>query len=214
MLDNTIAISGKVVDAETSQPLEYATISFSQPGKDKIIGTTTNENGTFNMQIDAGLYRINIHFLSYTSHQLKATLLTTDLDLGIVSLKSNNVLDEVNITADKKLVEFQINKKIYNASADIANRGGNGLDVLNNTPSVRVDVDGNVNVRGGSATILIDGKPQFNIDNNTDLLKALPSNSIDKVEIITRSAKYSAEGGGAILNIITKKEKIRALVAR
>ena len=207
MLDNTIAISGKVVDAETNQPLEYATISFFQPGKDKIIGTTTNETGTFNMQIDAGLYSINIYFLSYTSYQLKATLLTADLDLGIISLKSDNVLDEVNITADKKLVEFQINKKIYNASADIANRGGNGLDVLNNTPSVRVDVDGNINVRGGSATILIDGKPQFNIDNNTDLLKALPSNSIDKVEIITRSAKYSAEGGGAILNIVTKKRK-------
>lgn len=207
MLDNTIAISGKVIDAETSQPLEYATISFSQPGKDKIIGTTTNKNGTFNIQVDAGLYRINIYFLSYTSHQIKATLVTTDLDLGIISLKTDNVLDEVNIEADKKLVEFQINKKIYNASADIANRGGNGLDVLNNTPSVSVDGEGNVNVRGGSATILIDGKPQFNIENNTDLLKVLPSNSIDKVEIITRSAKYSAEGGGAILNIITKKRK-------
>ena len=79
--------------------------------------------------------------------------------------------------------------------------------MLNNTPSVRVDAEGNINVRGSSATVLIDGKPQFNIDNNTDLLKALPSNSIDKVEIITRSAKYSAEGGGAILNIITKKRK-------
>jgi outer membrane receptor for ferrienterochelin and colicin len=205
-LDNTIVVSGKVVDAETSQPIEYATISFLQAGHDKIVGTTSNENGIFNMEIDAGIYSIKIDFLSYQTHKFSRKLLTKDLDLGIVVLKSGTLLDEVEVIAEKKLLEFEINKRIYNASADIANRGGNGLDVLGNTPSVRVDAEGSINVRGSNATILIDGKPQFNI-NNTDFLKSLPSNSIDKVEIITRSAKYSAEGGGAIVNIITKKSK-------
>ena len=104
------------------------------------------------------------------------------------------------------MVEFQINKKIYNASKDIINQGGNALDVLTNTPSVRVGPEGSIMIRGASPTILIDGKPQFNLGGTTDFLKSLPSNSIDKVEIITRSAKYSASGG-AILNIITKKKK-------
>ena len=206
-IDNTIVIAGKVIDAETGHPLEYATISFLRAGQDKIIGTTSDKNGQFKMEIDAGIYSIKIDFLSYKTYRFKSRLLTKNLDLGSISLASGTVLDEVEVTAEKKLLEFEINKKTYNASADIANRGGNGLDVLNNTPSVRVDAEGTITVRGSNATVLIDGKPQFNIDNNTDLLKAIPSNSIDKVEIITRSAKYSAEGGGVILNIITKKRR-------
>ena len=206
-LDNTIIISGTVIDAKTKLPLEFATVSFLRAGQDKITGTTSDLNGGFKMKIDAGIYSMQIDFLSYDTYIFKRRLITKNLDLGIIGLKSDIVLNEVQVNAEKKLLEFELNKKIYNASADIANRGGNGLDVLSNTPSVRVDAEGNINIRGSHATILIDGKPQFNLDNNTDFLQAIPSSSIDKVEIITRSAKYSAEGGGAILNIVTKKRK-------
>ncbi len=206
-LDKTVVISGKVIDSQTNQPLEYATISLLRAGQDKIIGTTTDIYGAFKMDIDAGVYKIQIDFLSFQTFEIKSKLLTNDFNLGVVSLNIENTLEEVEVNATKNLLEFKINKKIYNASADIANIGGNALDVLGNTPSVRVDTEGTINVRGSTATILINGKPQFNINNNNDILKSLPSNSIDKVEIITRSAKYSADGGGAILNIITKRSK-------
>ncbi len=209
-LDKTIVISGKVIDSQTNQPLEYATISLLRSGQDKTIGTTTDKNGTFKMDIDAGVYVIKIDFLSYKTHRLKSKLLTSDTDIGTISLISDTVLDEVQVDATKDLVEFEINKKIYNASADIVNRGGTAMDVLANTPSVKVDANGLITIRGGTPTILIDGKPQFSVDNNFDFLKAFPSNSIDKVEIITRTAKYSSGGGGAILNIVTKKSKSQA----
>ncbi len=208
-LDKTIVISGKVIDAQTSQPLEYATISLLRTGQDKVIGTTTDKNGSFRMDVDAGVYVIKVDFLSFKPYRLKSKLLTNDTDLGIISLISDNVLDEVAIDASKNLVEYEINKKIYNASADIANAGGTALNVLKNTPSVRVNAEGIISIRGANPTILIDGKPQFNLDNSFDFLKSFPSNSIDKVEIITRSAKYSSSGG-AILNIITKKNKNQA----
>lgn len=206
-IDEIISLSGRVVDSNTSQPLEYATISLLKRGQDEIIGTTTDVNGVFKIDIEAGIYDIEIDFLSFETYNLKSKILIQDLDLGTIILNIDNKLDEVEVVADKQLMEFEINKRIYNASADIVNKGGNALDVLSNTPSVRVDIEGNISVRASRATVLIDGKPQFNIDNNTDILKAMPSNSIDKIEIITRSAKYSAQGSGAILNIITKKKK-------
>jgi len=116
--------------------------------------------------------------------------LTEDFDIGTISLVSDGVLDEVEVDATKDLVSFEINKKIYNASADIANIGGTAMDVLSNTPLVRVDANGLITIRGGTPTILIDGKPQFSIDNNFDFLKAYPSIGIDKVEIITRSGRF------------------------
>lgn len=205
-VDAIISLSGKVLESDTNQPLEYATISIIKKGEDKIIGTTTDKNGFFKIDIEAGVYDIKIDFLSFETYKIQSKILTKDFDLGSIVLKINNKLDEVEVIADKQLMEFKINKRIYNAAADIANKGGNALDVLSNTPSVRVGAEGNINVRASEATILIDGKPQFNIDNNIDILKALPASQIDKIEIISRSAKYSAEGSGAILNIITKKK--------
>ena len=166
-IDEIISLSGRVVDSNTSQPLEYATISLLKRGQDEIIGTTTDINGAFKIDIEAGIYDIKIDFLSFETHNLKSKILIKDLDLGTINLKIDNKLDEVEVVADKQLMEFQINKRIYNASADIVNKGGNALDVLSNTPSVRVDIEGNISVRASRATVLIDGKPQFNIDNNS-----------------------------------------------
>lgn len=204
-----ILLSGKIIDAETKEPLEYATISIHHSVNDTIInGTSSNKQGKFRFTISTGVYTLKVQFLSFKTFELKSKQFTDDLNLGIIELQVDNQLDEVEVIAEKKLLETKFNKRIYNASVDIANRGGNAIDVLNNTPSVRVDDEGNITSRGGGATILIDGKPQFGIDNNTDILKAIPSSSIDRVEIITRSAKYSADGGGgAVLNIITKKRQ-------
>ena len=200
-----ITVSGRILDSLTQQPIEFATISFKN--YKGIVGTTSDKNGNFSMPINAGLYTVKIEFLSYTPIQLDNKELSVNTNLGVFNLSfSVENLDEVKIIAEKKLVEFKVDRKIYNASKDIANKGGNAIDVLNNTPSVRVDDDGSVIMRGTSATVLIDGKPLFGLNNGTDILSSIPSNTIEKVEILTRSAKYSAEGG-AILNIVTKKRK-------
>ena len=202
---NSIVINGKVIDSLTQQPIEFATISFNHKGGLK--GVTTDKNGKFKIALAAGIYTINVQFLSYTSRQFINKELKSDTNLGVIPLSLHiENLEEVNLVADTNLVEFKIDKKIYNASKDIANKGGTGMDVLNNAPSVRVDQEGNVILRGSNASVLIDGKPLFGLDSSTDILRSIPSSTIDKVEIITHSAKYSAEGGG-IINIITRKRK-------
>ncbi len=203
---NKITVTGKILDSISQQPVEFATISFKNAKG--IVGTTSNRKGNFKMSIPSGIYTIKIEFLSYTAQQFINKELKTDTKLGTIQLVySAENLDEVEVVVQEKIMEFKVDRKIYNASKDIANIGGNAIDVLNNTPSVRVDDDGTIIMRGASATVLIDGKPVFGLDSGTDILSTIPSNSIDKVEIITRSAKYSAEGGGGIINIVTKKRK-------
>lgn len=198
-----ITIIGKVLDSLSNKPIEFATVSFKS--NNKTVGTTSDNKGKFKIEIPSGIYVIQIKYFSYSTKQFVNKNLNSDTDLGVfyLSLKTE-YLNEVQIVSDKRLLEFKVNKKIYNSSRDIANKGGNAIDVLNNTPSVRVDDNGEVIMKGTVATVLIDGKPVFGLENSTDILNSMPSNSIEKVEIITRSAKYSAEGGG-ILNIVTKR---------
>jgi len=205
-----ITISGKIIDATSSSPIEFATVSFK---KDSIlVGTITNKKGNFKINIQPGNYLIKAEFLSFDPYILVKKNITESTDLGTIVLFYNSeILKEIELTGQQRLTEFKVDRKIYRASQDPSNHGGNALDVLNNTPSVTIDQNGNVNMRGASATVLIDGRPLFGLDNGIDMLSAMPSNNIEKVEIITRSAKYSAEGGGGILNIITKKRKGKGL---
>ncbi|MDY7393919.1 outer membrane beta-barrel family protein [Aureibaculum sp. 2210JD6-5] len=201
-----ITITGKIIDAASSSPIEFATISFK---KDSLVfGTTSDKKGNFSIAIPPNNYTIKAEFLSFDPYILANKNLTESLDLGtIVLFYSSEILKEVELTAQQRLTEFKIDRKIYFSSKDAINYGSNALEVLDNAPSVTIDQDGNVTMRGASATILIDGKPLFGLGNGLDLLSAMPSNNIEKIEIITRSAKYSAEGGGGILNIVTKKGK-------
>ncbi len=205
-----ITVTGKIIDAITSEPIEYATISFK---KDSIlIGTISDRNGRYSIDILTGTYTIKAEFLSYDSYILNNKKLNEPLDFGTIVLFYNSeILQEVELTGQQRLTEFKVDRKIYRSSQDIANDGGNAIDVLNNTPSVTIDDTGNVNMRGASATLLIDGKPLLGLGNGMDMLSSIPSSSIEKVEIITRSAKYSAEGGGGILNIVTKKSRTQGL---
>lgn len=205
-----ITITGKIIDAATSNPIELATVSFKKDSL--ILGTTSDKKGKFSIEIPTGSYTIKAEFLSYDPYILANKDLSESLNFGtIVLFYSTELLKEVQLTGQQRLTEFKVDRKIYRASQDASNYGGNALDVLNNTPSVTIDQNGNVNMRGATATVLVDGRPLFGLGNGSDLLNAMPSNSIDKVEIITRSAKYSAEGSGGIINIITKKGKGKEL---
>jgi len=201
-----IIIQGKVIDSLSQQPIEFATISFQN--KEDIVGTTTDINGNFKFTIANGIYTIKIQFLSYIPQLFIDKELQIDTDMGIIQLVAHaENLEEVNVVAETNLVLFKSDKKVYNASKDIANKGGTAIDVLSNTPSVIVEIDGTISMRGTSGvTVLIDGKPHFGLDQGTDILRSIPANSIDKVELISQNAKYSAFGSG-IVNIVTKKRK-------
>ena len=118
-------------------------------------------------------------------------------------LPDTRELTQVVVTASKPTMTLDMEKKVFNVSKDIVSAGGNGLDVLKNVPSVNVDIDGNITLRGGSPQLFVDGKP------TTLTLDEIPSDAIESVEVITNpSAKYDASGGGAgILNIVLKKNR-------
>ena len=204
-------ISGKVIDQETSQPLEYATITLTNNKRpDFIQGGITDAKGNFRIESIPGEYNINIEYISFTTYTQENVTISSNLDLGTIALEiDTNELDEIELIGEQTQVEIRLDKRIYNVGKDITVRGGSVADVLGNIPSITVDVEGNVALRGNNnVRILINGKPSGLIGiSGPDGLRQLPSESIEKVEVITSpSARYDAEGTGGILNIILKKQ--------
>ena len=207
-----ITISGKVVDANSNEPLEYATIVIKEVKTQKISGGITNEKGIFNIKSPKGFYEISIEFISFNSKKIPEQNITTNLELGTIKLSEDaKALDEVVIIAEKTTVDIRLDKKVFNIGKDLSIRGGNASDVLGNVPSVQVDVEGAVSLRGNeNVTILIDGRPSALVGlNGAEALRQIPAEAIEKVEVITSpSARYDAEGTAGILNIILRKNKL------
>ncbi|MDH7445906.1 TonB-dependent receptor domain-containing protein [Aquimarina sp. 2201CG14-23] len=213
---NEVSISGKIIDQETKEPLEYATISFITPKENKVVtGGITQANGNFNIQVPAGMYNVSIEFISFKTKTLPQQKLFKSTNLGTISLGlDTEALDDVLVIAEKTTVEIRLDKKIYNVGKDLTVSGGTVSDVLDNVPSVSVDVEGNVSLRGNdNVRILINGKPSGLVGlNSTDALRQLPAESIERVEVITSpSARYDAEGTAGILNIILRRSKLQGL---
>jgi len=211
-----IRITGKVTDKLSGQELEYATIIFQNDKRPEILtGGITNSNGDYDIEIVAGTYSVKFEFISFKSVELKQKSLQEDTNLGTIVLTEDaTMLNEVEVRADRSTVEIKLDKRVYNVGQDMLVKGGTISDVLDNVPSVSVDVEGNVSLRGNdNVRILIDGKPSGIIGINVAAaLKLIPAESIDKVEVITNpSARYDAEGGGGIINIILKKGKNQGL---
>lgn len=207
-------ISGKVVDSDNNLPLEYATVSvYSIPDNQLINGTITDINGDFEIKVEEGIYNIKIEYISYKTIEIKNKSLESNVDLGTIKLSINlESLEEVEIIAEKTTVEVRLDKKIYNVGKDLTVSGGTVSDVLDNVPSVSVDAEGTIALRGNeNVRILINGKPSglVGLDSN-DALRQLPAESIEKVEVITSpSARYEAEGTAGILNIILRRSKLK-----
>lgn len=211
-----VKVTGKVIDKDVNQPLEYATIAFFSKNENKIItGGITDTQGNFNISVPVGTYDISIEYISYKTEKIVNKSITTNTDLGTINIGVNvESLDAVEVIAERTTVEIKLDKRIYNVGSDLTVRGGTVSDVLDNVPSVSVDVEGNVSLRGnGNVTILINGKPSGLVGlNSTDALRQLPAESIERVEVITSpSSRYDAEGTAGILNIILRRSKLQGL---
>ncbi|WP_417198504.1 TonB-dependent receptor domain-containing protein [Bizionia sp.] len=209
-----VTITGKVFEKATNFPLEYATVAFINKAENRIVtGGITTESGAFSIPVPSGTYDVTIEFIGFDKLTIPNQILTSDKNLGTIGLAENaQALDEVEIIAETTTVEIKLDKKIYNVGKDLTVRGGTVSDVLDNVPSVSVDVEGNVALRGNeNVRILINGKPSGLVGlNSTDALRQLPAESIERVEVITSpSARYDAEGTAGILNIILRRSKLQ-----
>ena len=211
----THEVSGKIIDNATKEPLEYATIVFTSLKSKKITGGLTNNMGEFAIEVKRGRYNISIEFISFKTYTIENIMINQDVNLGTILLEEDSeTLGEVSIIAEKTTVEIKLDKKIYNVGKDLTVRGGTVSDVLDNVPSVSVDVEGNVALRGNeNVRILIDGKPSGLVGlSSNEALRQLPAEAIEKVEVITSpSARYDAEGTAGILNIILRRSKLQGL---
>ena len=212
-------ISGTLKDATSQAPIEYATVTvYSSADSSLVAGALTDSLGAFTIRTEFGSFYLKAEFIGYEPVFLggielskdKSEFNTGDLMAGV----SAELIDEVVVTAEKNRIQNSIDKKVFNVEKDISNIGGTAQDALQNIPSVDVDSDGTISLRGSSnVRILINGKPSglTGISSNAALAQ-IPANMIESIEVITNpSVKYDSEGMAGIINIILKKNAKKGL---
>ncbi len=210
-----ITISGTLLDSTNAKPLEYGTITIKHPGDSTIItGVLSDEAGKFKIQVATpGKYELQLYYVGY-----KRKILPLDItpgnpftDLGKITLAADGgLLDVVEVTAERGYFQGSIDKKVYNIEKDIIASNGSASDALQTIPSVVIDIDGNISLRGSEGVrIFIDGKPSGIAGSNMNaILEQIPANTIESIEVVTNpSARYDAEGNSGIINIVLKKNK-------
>ncbi|MCY1495971.1 catecholate siderophore receptor CirA [compost metagenome] len=208
-IQKSITVSGKVIEKKTEAELEFATVTFinSLDGK-SIAGSITDNKGNFSLKITPGKYNIKAEFIGLESSTIENFDLQNDQALQTFLLDEiPTQLETVEIQTEKTTIEHKLDKKVFNVGSDLVSKGGNATDILNNVPSVSVNYNGAVSLRGNTGVrILINGKPSVLTANNG--LEQIPAENIEKVEVITNpSSKYDSEGTAGIINIILKKNK-------
>jgi outer membrane receptor protein involved in Fe transport len=213
----SLKLVGKVIDQGSNLGLEFATISvYNKQDSTLITGGLTGTDGIFELDVKPRPMYAVFEFISYNSFTKdivfdKDAIRSGDrkIDMGTISMVINSTqLDEVEITAEKSEVQFSLDKRIFNVGKDLANQGGSAEDILDNVPSVTVDIEGTVSLRGSEGVrILVDGRPSTLVGGSTGSgLKNIPANLIDQIEVITNpSARYEAAGMAGIINIVLKK---------
>ncbi len=212
-------ITGKVTDAVSKQPVDYATVSlFKQGSTSPFNGISTDPKGNFSLEnIPAGDYRLTIDFLGYKKHAVEHVFVVDGgtMALGNVLIDPiQNQLKGVDIVAKAPIIENRIDKMVYNAQNDLTAQSGAAIDVLKKVPQVTVDIDGNVELQGNAnIRFLINGKPSSIFGASlADALQAIPGSQIKSIEVITSpGAKYDAAGTGGIINIILKDSKVQGI---
>ncbi|MHB1688123.1 MAG: TonB-dependent receptor [Ignavibacteriaceae bacterium] len=218
ILGNTKIISGiikgKVIDTSTKKNIDYANISlFSAKDSSVVNGTVSNSKGEFIINdVKPGKYYAKVSFIGYKTTVLTNIFITSKnqaAELGIIKIVPSSVqLGTVVVRANKEMIVTNLDKQVINVDKDLVSSSGSALDVMQNIPSIQVDIDGNISLRGNSnVTILIDGKPSgFAGLSANDVLTQIPANSIQSVEVVTNpSSKYDPDGTAGIINIVLKK---------
>lgn len=207
-------VSGSIVDAEDNSPLPGAVVSaVNNSGVQS--SSTTDLDGAFSLNRPAGTFWIEVQFFGYEDLVYRnIPSQSGNISLGPLAVEplSEN-LEEVVVTAERSSVEFRLDKRVFNVGDDISSTGMGALDVLNNVPSVNVNIEGEISLRGsGGVQILINGKPSVLADEQSNALGTITADMIERIEVITSpSAKYEAEGTSGIINIILKKEEKKGI---
>ncbi|WP_069658723.1 TonB-dependent receptor [Arcticibacter eurypsychrophilus] len=210
-------INGKITDGSTNKPVEFASIAVV----DTVTGKTTKTaqstlNGTFSFKnLPVGSYTLKISYIGYQPFSRTGFIISNQsstLDAGTIKLVQgkSNVLKEVVVQAQKSTIQLGVDRKVFNVEQNLVSAGGSATDILANVPTLSVDIDGNVNLRGSSnVRILIDGRPSaIGGGDMASLLQSLPASSIETIELITNpSSKYDPEGQTGIINIVLKKNQ-------
>ncbi len=213
-------LQGMVVDSASTNPIPYASISIINMRSNEIVtGGITDETGTFNIkEIPMGMYNIIVEFIGYEKINIGPIKLFpgdgggVEQDLGKIAMELSAVqMKEVDVYGEIPTMIYTVDKRIFDAKKDMTLVGGTGSDALKKIPSVDVDIDGNVTLRGdGNVTILLDGRPMRG--DRRSMVEDLPADMIDRIEVITNpSAKYDPDGMAGIINIILKRGRFEGM---
>ena len=213
-------ISGRVYDSKSGQPIEYATIAVLKVQDSALVtGTVSESNGSFEVTAPYGKYLVRVSFMGYKPYVHPETVTLGErqatVKLGKIQISPSAVMmEEVQVRAERTMVEYQLDKRVVNVDKNLVSSGGTATDVLETVPSVSVDNDGTVTLRGSSSVkVLINGRPYEMMGNDLEtLLEQIPASSVESVEVITNpSAKYDPEGMSGIINIKLKEKTSGAL---
>jgi len=206
---NSFVLVGQVIDNSSKQPVEYATVTLLRKSDRAVLnGTTTDMEGKFILTGKEKSVVLEVSFIGYESVTIEDIVFQNGkVDLGEIKLGTDaQMLDEVVVRAEKSTTEFRLDKRVFNVGQDLSTTGASALEVLNNVPSVNVNIEGTITLRGsGGVQVLIDGRPSV-LAEEGNALGTITAEMIDKIEVVTNpSAKYEAEGSSGIINIILKK---------
>lgn len=209
-------LTGIIVDSESGAPIESAAVQlFSQKDSSLVAGTATDKTGAFTLEPRFGRFYLKISFIGYNNtivNNIKINPQTPEVNAGTLKLTAGNEMTTkvIEVEAEMNAFENQLDKKVYNVEKTIVSESGSAVDVLKNVPSVTVDADGNVSLRGSSnVKILINGRPSAMLGNDPSaVLEQIPSKMIESIEIMSNpSSKYDPEGTAGIINIVLKKQQ-------
>ena len=205
-------IIGIVVELETQEPMQYVNVALlDETDSTLIAGTVTDDEGEFEfLDVESKQYRIKMSFIGFEDVEMSYFAPPGEHEIGLIPIKRLAILiDEVEVTAEKSILVSTVDKKIYSVGKDIISESGSVTDILQNIPSVSVDLNGKITLRGTSnITFLINGRPSPVFRRNaSQVLQQMSATTIDRIEVITNpSAKYNPEGAGGIINIVQRKD--------
>ena len=213
---DTKTINGKVIESNNQLPLEFVTVIVMDSTKNTpISGTTTDETGAFSLKTTASNFYIEARFIGFkTKKIIQFNRNASIIKLPTITLEEDSdKLDEVIVRAEKSQTVFKLDKRVFNVGKDLSSTGASALEVLNNVPSVTVNIEGQISLRGSQGVqILINGKPSVLASEEGNALGSITADMIESIEVITNpSAKYDASGTSGILNIILKKSEKKGL---